>query len=362
MTTLKVKTDSKKYEIHLGHGLVDKISLKRLVGKREVLLLIDNKVPKPFVKKVENNIKRSSAARIKLLTVNASEKNKNFLYISRIYDFLIKNNFSRDTLIIGIGGGITCDITGFVGSTFLRGIDFVLIPTTLLSQVDASIGGKTGVNHKGFKNMIGTFNQPKKVIIDTSCLETLPKLEILCGLMEVIKHGVIADSRFFNWIEKNLNQILTLKPQYIQKAVKRSIEIKADVVTKDEKELGLRAILNFGHTFGHALETIGENKLYTHGEAVALGMLAACKLSEISDDFSEKSSERISSLIKKTGIDVKLKKKINHKKLIKLMQSDKKNNQGRLKFILLEKIGRAKIKVIKNNQVIEKAIKNSLFY
>ena len=159
---------------------------------------------------------------------------------------------------------------------------------------------------------------------------------------------------------KNLKQILTLKPQYIQKAVKRSIEIKADVVTKDEKELGLRAILNFGHTFGHALETIGENKLYTHGEAVALGMLAACKLSEISDDFSEKSSERISSLIKKTGIGVKLKKKINHKKLIKLMQSDKKSNQGRLKFILLEKIGRAKIKVIKNNQVIEKAIKNKV--
>jgi 3-dehydroquinate synthase len=180
--------------------------------------------------------------------------------------------------------------------------------------------------------------------------------------MEVIKHGLISDKGFFVWLEKNLKQILSLKPQFIERAIKRSIEIKADVVSKDEKENGLRAILNFGHTFGHALETIGNNKLYTHGEAVALGMLAATKLSESISDLDPEVFDRVHSTIKNTGIKVKLKKKIVPKKLITLMQSDKKKNNSQLKFILLEKIGKAKIKSVSNEVKIENAIKNSLFY
>ena len=319
-------------------------------------------MPELLINKLKNNLKNSSSKKINSIKINASENNKNMSYLAKVYDFLIRNNYSRDCVIFGIGGGITCDMTGFIASTFLRGVDFILVPTTLLSQVDASIGGKTGVNQKGFKNMIGTFNQPTQVIIETKFLKSLSKLEIQCGLMEVIKHGLIADKGFFVWIEKNLKQILSLKPQFIEKTIKKSIEIKASVVSKDEKENGLRAILNFGHTFGHALETIGSNKLYAHGEAVALGMLAATKLSESSSDLNPKVFNRVHSMIKNTGIKVKLKKKIIPKELIKLMQSDKKKNNSQLKFILLKKIGEAKIKSISNEMTIENAIKNSLFY
>ena len=362
MKIIKVKTDSKDYDIKVGHDLLGSTPLKKLVSQKDILLIVDNKVPELLINKLKNNLKKSSSKKINSIKINASENNKNMSYLAKVYDFLIRNNYSRDCVIFGVGGGITCDMTGFIASTFLRGVNFVLVPTTLLSQVDASIGGKTGVNHKGFKNMIGTFNQPVQVIIDTKFLKSLSKLEIQCGLMEVIKHGLISDKSFFVWLEKNLKQILSLKPQFIERAIKRSIEIKADVVSKDEKENGLRAILNFGHTFGHALETIGNNKLYTHGEAVALGMLAATKLSESISDLDPKVFDRVHSTIKNTGIKVKLKKKIFPKKLIKLMQSDKKKNNSQLKFILLEKIGKAKIKSVSNEAVIENAIKNSLFY
>ena len=359
MKIIKVKTDSKNYDIKVGHDLLGSAPLKKIVSQKDILLVVDNKVPELLINKLKNNLKKSSSKKINSIKISASENNKN---LAKVYDYLIRNNYSRDCVIFGVGGGITCDMTGFIASTFLRGVDFVLVPTTLLSQVDASIGGKTGVNHKGFKNMIGTFNQPVQVIIDTKFLKSLSKLEIQCGLMEVIKHGLISDKSFFVWLEKNLKQILSLKPQFIERAIKRSIEIKADVVSKDEKENGLRAILNFGHTFGHALETIGNNKLYTHGEAVALGMLAATKLSESISDLDPKVFDRVHSTIKNTGIKVKLKKKIFPKKLIKLMQSDKKKNNSQLKFILLEKIGEAKIKSISNEMTIENAIKNSLFY
>lgn len=362
MKTIKVKTNSKNYDIKVGNDLLGSIPISKLVSGKDVLLIIDNKIPELLINKFKKNLKKSSAKKISLIKIRAAEGNKNMSYIMKIYDYLIKNNYSRDCIVFGFGGGITCDITGFIASTFLRGVDFVLIPSTLLSQVDASIGGKTGVNHLGLKNMIGTFNQPSQVIIDTRFLKTLSKLEIQCGLMEIIKHGLISDKKFFDWLEKNLQQILALRPQVLEKAIKRSIEIKADVVSKDEKEEGLRAILNFGHTFGHALETIGKNKLYNHGEAVALGMLAATKLSEKSLNLNENNFERIYSLIEKTGISTRLKKKISPKKLITLMQSDKKKKNSSLKFILLEEIGKARIKTISSDSHIENAIKNSLFY
>ena len=362
MKIIKVKTNSKNYEIKVGHNLLGSIPLKKLVSQKDILLVIDNRVPESLINKLKSNLKKSSSKKINSIKINATENNKNMSYLAKLYDFFIRNNYSRDCVIFGIGGGITCDMTGFIASTFLRGVDFILVPTTLLSQVDASIGGKTGVNHKGFKNMIGSFSQPAQVIIDIKFLNSLSKLEIQCGMMEVIKHGLISDKKFFVWLEKNLNQILSLKPQYIEKAIKRSIEIKALVVSEDEREKGIRAILNFGHTFGHALETIGNNKLYTHGEAVALGMLAATKLSESNLKLGPEVFDRVYSIIKNTGIRVNLKKKINPKTLINLMQSDKKKSENQLKFILLEKIGQAKIKNIINEEVIENALKNSLFY
>ena len=191
MKVIKVKTDSKNYDIKVGHDLLGSTPLKKLVSQKDVLLIVDKKVPELLINKLKNNLKKSSSKKINSIKINASENNKNMSYLAKVYDFLIRNNYSRDCVIFGIGGGITCDMTGFIASTFLRGVNFVLVPTTLLSQVDASIGGKTGVNHKGFKNMIGTFNQPVQVIIDTKFLRSLSKLEIQCGLMEVIKHGLI---------------------------------------------------------------------------------------------------------------------------------------------------------------------------
>ena len=362
MKIIKVKTDSKNYEINLGHNFLCSIPIKKLVSNKDVFIIFDRKVPEARLKDFEKNLKKSKVKSIQIIKISATENNKNFSYLSKIYDFLIKNKFSRDCLIIGIGGGITCDITGFVASTFLRGVKFILIPTTLLSQVDASIGGKTGVNHKGFKNMIGTFNQPEKVIIDTKFLNSLSKIEILCGFMEILKHGLIADREFFLWLEKKLSKILSLNPQFIEKAIRRSIEIKAEIVFQDEKEKGLRAILNFGHTFGHALETAGKNKIYSHGEAVGLGMLAATKLSELVLSLDEKFSDSIYQVIKNSGMNVNLKQKVSAKKLIKLMQSDKKKKEGELQFILLKKIGQATIKKVKKIDLVEKAIKKSLFY
>ena len=362
MKKINIKTSSKEYQICIGNNLTSNYPIGKIVSKREVLIISDKKVPKKLINGLKTNLSRNKAKRVIEKSILATEKNKSLKYISKIYDFMLKEKLARDCLIIGLGGGITCDITGFISSTYQRGVDFVLIPTTLLSQVDASIGGKTGVNHMGLKNMVGTFYQPSLVLVDTASLKSLPKKEILCGLIEVIKHGIIKDGNFFNWLEKNIDSLVKLKTPELDYAIKRSIEIKADVVSVDEKESGLRAILNFGHTFGHAIETIGNNKDYSHGEAVALGMIVASKLSQIILGFSEEEDERILSLLKKTGISTTLKKKVLPKKLLKLTESDKKKKQGRISFILIERIGKAKITKVENKKTLEKVIERSLVY
>ena len=362
MKKITVKTSSKNYQIYIGEGLSRKFDFDPFVYKKEIFLIIDKNVPEKTIEDLKNNLKSSFPKRIIEKKIFASEKNKNLTYVSKIYDFMLKKKLGRDCLVIGVGGGITCDIAGFISATYLRGVEFLLLPTTLLAQVDASIGGKTGVNHKGFKNMIGAFYQPSLVIVDSSTLKSLPKKEILSGLVEVIKHGIIIDNRFFSWIEKNAIGLKKLKISSIEFAIKKSIEIKAKVVSKDEKEKGLRAILNFGHTFGHAIETAGENKLYTHGEAVALGMLAASNLSENISDLSRLEIERIKNLLVKLGIRTSLKKRIDADFLIKLMESDKKKDKGIINFITIEKIGKAKIQKVKEKKIISKVINKTFSY
>ena len=362
MKKIAVKTTSKNYEIFIGEGLSRKFDFDSIVHKREIFLITDKNVPKRIIEDLKKNLESSFPKRIIEKKIFASEKNKNLAYVSKIYDFMLNKKLARDCLVIGIGGGITCDIAGFVSATFLRGVEFLLLPTTLLAQVDASIGGKTGVNHKGFKNMIGAFYQPSTVIVDSSTLKSLPKKEVLCGLVEVIKHGIILDNKFFSWIEKNTNDLKKLKISAIEFAIKKSIEIKAKVVSEDEKEKGLRAILNFGHTFGHAIETAGKNKLYSHGEAVALGMLAASNLSENISDLSNLEIARIRNLLIRLGIRTSLKKKIDANTLIKFMESDKKKDKGIINFITIEKIGRAKIQRVKDKKLISKVINKTFSY
>ncbi len=362
MKKIAVKTTSKNYEIFIGEGLSRKFDFDPIAHKREIFLIIDKNVPEKTIEDLKKNLKSSFPKRIVEKKIFASEKNKNLTYVSKIYDFMLNKKLGRDCLVIGLGGGITCDVAGFISATYLRGVEFLLLPTTLLAQVDASIGGKTGVNHKGFKNMIGAFYQPSLVIVDSSTLKSLPKKEVLCGLVEVIKHGIILDNKFFSWIEKNAINLKKLKISSIEYAIKKSIEIKAKVVSEDEKEKGLRAILNFGHTFGHAIETAGENKLYTHGEAVALGMLAASNLSENISDLSNLEIARIKNLLVKLGIRTSLKKKIDANSLIKLMESDKKKDKGIINFITIEKIGRAKIQKVKDKKLISKVINKTFSY
>jgi 3-dehydroquinate synthase/shikimate kinase/3-dehydroquinate synthase len=269
--------------------------------------------------------------------------NKNFNSANKILDILLNKNFSREDCVISIGGGITGDVSGFAASLFKRGLKFINIPTTLLSQVDSSIGGKTGVNTKYGKNLIGSFYQPNLVISDVQFLKTLPKRELICGYGEILKHSLIANKRFYNFLDKNSDKILKLSSPYIEKAIYESCKIKKNVVEKDEKEKGVRKILNFGHTFAHAYEaSLGYSKKLNHGEAVILGMQSALSFSlknnliQINDYYS------ILEHISKASLPSNLKKFFKTRdlnKILSFMAKDKKNNSNNINLVLLKKIG-----------------------
>ena len=358
---VKVNLGKDSYQILIGDNFVERKLFNDLVKNREVIIVYDKNLDISVVKKTQSSYLKLGATASICIGIEAKEENKSYSSLNEIQNLLIENQFSRDCLLIGFGGGIICDLTGFAAATYQRGVDFILIPTTLLAQVDASVGGKTAINHPKGKNMIGSFHQPKKVFIDTSFLSTLPEKEIKCGLVEMIKHGLILDKNYLMWIEENIDSIQRLDKQIISKAIRRSVEIKSKIVSKDEKESGIRALLNFGHTFGHALESLNKYKDYTHGEAVALGILAASRLSEMLGNLTEKDVERIKSLFIKAGINTKTIKKINSKELYSAMQLDKKKRGKTLNFIVLEEIGKAKKINNLPKEKVQEAIENSLF-
>ena len=264
---------------------------------------------------------------------------------------LLKNKYSRDCCLLAYGGGVIGDITGYVAATYLRGVNFIQVPTTLLSMVDSSVGGKTGVNHSLGKNMIGAFYQPQSVIIDLDSLKTLPKKQFNAGMAEVIKYGVIYDKQFFEWLEKNKKKIISLDRVSLAKIIATSCKIKAEIVAKDEKESGIRAILNLGHTFGHAIEkNIGYGR-WTHGAAVACGMVIASELSEKLGKLSKNDLSRIKNLLSYFDLPIKLPKKINASKLYEAMKNDKKVLNNKIRLIIPKKIGECFIsdKVSKSN-------------
>ena len=303
-------------------------------------MVIDKKVPKKLINNITKALKRKKVFKFNF---DASEKNKNIKYVNKILKILLNKNFSRQDCLITIGGGITGDVGGFASSLFKRGLNFVNIPTTLLSQVDSSIGGKTGVNTKEGKNLIGSFYQPKMVISDIEFLKSLPKREIICGYGEVFKHSLILNKQFFKYLNINFSKVLNLKSPFIEKAIYESCKIKKTIVEKDEKEKNLRKILNFGHTFAHAFEaSLGYSKKLNHGEAVILGIKSAAKFSLSNNILKIKEFQLIENHLYKLKLPMNIGKFFSKKDLYRIlsfMKKDKKNNTRNINLVLLKKIG-----------------------
>ena len=275
---IKFKNLNKNYSILIGNNILKILpnKIKSLCPKtKKIALIFDKKIPSKYKKSISKNLKKYE---LLIYNFKANEKTKSLKSVNFLLNKLLSKNFNRSDLIIAVGGGITGDLTGFVASIFKRGINFISIPTTLLSQVDAAVGGKTGVNSSYGKNLIGSFSQPKLVISDTSFLKSLKKKEMICGYAEILKHAVINDKNFFKWLNKNANHVLKLKNPYLKKVIFKSCLIKKRIIEKDENEKNLRQILNFGHTFAHAFEATKKySKKLNHGEAVLLGIICAIK-------------------------------------------------------------------------------------
>ncbi len=340
---LLVKADTQKYPIIIGYKLTTKISniiKKNSINFKKCFIVVDKNVPKKFISNIIKSLKNYE---IYIHFFYANEKNKNFKSINDILEILLKKNFSREDCLISVGGGITGDVSGFAASIFKRGIKFINIPTTLLAQVDSSIGGKTGVNSIYGKNLIGSFYQPCLVISDTQFLKSLSRREIICGYGEIFKHALINSRSFFNFLDKNVKKILNLSSPFIEKAIYQSCKIKMIVVEKDEKETGLRKILNFGHTFAHAYEaSLGYSKKLNHGEAVILGIKTALHFSYKNKFLKKNEYQLISDHIVNSNIPCSLKKffKIRDlNKILSFMTKDKKNNSSKINLVLLKKIG-----------------------
>ena len=288
---------------------------------------------------------------LEVIEIGSGERIKNLDTVKGIYEKLLELEVDRSCLILGIGGGVVCDITGFVASTYLRGLRFGLVPSTLLSQVDAGVGGKNGVNLGGYKNMVGTFNQPEFVICDTNLLDTLPQREILSGLAEIVKHAAIGNEYLFSYLEENWEKALRLDTEVIEKLVYDSLLVKSSIVNRDEKERGERRKLNFGHTFGHAIEKASG---VSHGEAVSAGMVLASALSRKRGYLSSKDTERIEALLKQLKLPARL--PVNRKSLLDAIRKDKKRNGNNINFVLLQVIGCAVVEEIALKELEDTAL------
>lgn len=357
---IRVNLGDRSYDICIGSKILERIGskLKSFSSSPKTAIISNPTVYRLYGKKVLASIKSSGFDAIPVI-IPDGERYKDISIVQKIYGELLKHRLDRKSALIALGGGVIGDITGFVASTYMRGIDYIQIPTTLLAQVDSSVGGKTGVNHKLGKNMIGTFYQPKLVWIDIDTLKTLPKRELRAGLAEVIKYGVIWDSKLFKFLEENKEKILSLNKKALGYLIKRSCEIKAAVVSKDERESGLRAILNYGHTIGHAIETATGYKKYLHGEALAIGMHTEARLAEKLGIVNEKSVMKIKSLIDSYCLPSEMPSKIDVNPLLASMHLDKKAVAGELNFILPEWIGKVRIQKGIKGRIIRETLKTS---
>lgn len=335
---LNVELGERSYPIAIGPGVLDDAAqLARHVGGQKAAIVTNTTVAPLYLEKVAAPL-RAAGREVVEIVLPDGEEHKHWGSLMAVFDALLANKCDRKTTLIALGGGVIGDLTGYAAASYMRGVPFVQIPTTLLAQVDSSVGGKTGINHPLGKNMIGAFYQPRAVLADTSTLSTLPDRELSAGLAEVIKHGAILDAAFFDWIEANIAKLMARDPAALSHAIARSCEIKADVVRKDEREGGLRAVLNFGHTFGHAIEAGLGYGTWLHGEAVGCGMVMAADLSHRLGLIDAAALERVRALVKAAGLPSAA-PDLGADRWIELMEVDKKNEGGAIKFILLKPLG-----------------------
>jgi 3-dehydroquinate synthase len=342
MQTVRVALGERSYPIHIGAGLLDRADLVvPLLPQRRVAIVTNGTVAPLYLDRFARALGATGVAAVRVI-VPDGEAHKNWPTLNEVFDALLANRCDRKTAIVALGGGVIGDLAGFAAATYQRGVPFVQVPTTLLAQVDSSVGGKTAINHPLGKNMIGSFHQPLAVLADMDTLATLPAAELRAGLAEVIKHGAIRDGAFFDWLEANIHALLRLDRNALAYAVKRSVEIKAEVVALDERETGLRALLNFGHTFGHAIEAGLGFGAWLHGEAVAAGMVMAADLSARLGMLDRAAAERMRRLLEHAGLPV-AGPALGPDRYLDLMAIDKKAEAGRIRFILLDRIGAARI-------------------
>ena len=341
---IKLKSNNHEYSIIIGKNTLRVLpkKIKSLCPEtKKIALIIDSNVPNKFKYELKRKLKNYN---LLFLSFKSNEKNKSIKVVNYYLNKLLSKNFNRSDLIIAVGGGITGDVVGFISSIFKRGINFINIPTTLLAQVDSAIGGKTGVNSEYGKNLIGSFYQPKLVVSDTSFIYSLPKKEMICGYAEILKHSIIKDKKFFDWLKKYSRFIFQKKTKELIYAIKKSCEIKIFFVSRDINEKGLRMILNFGHTFAHAIEIRNNySKNITHGEAVLSGMILATKLSVAKKVCLPKILDQIKNIYKINNLDYTYRNYSQTSSINKLMpylKNDKKNNDSKINFILLKNIGK----------------------
>jgi 3-dehydroquinate synthase len=356
--TVPVQLGLRSYAIKIGSGLLARLGgecARMKLGAR-CTIITDTNVGRRYAKETFNALATSGFSP-SLIVVPAGETAKSLKTVQTCYDLLAAHRLERQSFIVALGGGVVGDLAGFVAATYLRGLAFVQVPTTLLAQVDSSVGGKVGVNLKAGKNLVGAFYQPRLVLCDLDALKTLPEREFRAGLAEVIKYGIIYDGKLFGRLERDLPSLLRREPKTLADIIARCCEIKAEVVGQDETEGGLRAILNFGHTIGHAIENISGYGTYLHGEAIAIGQVAAARLSARVLGLPERDVERVTSLFQWTGLPVSIKLGVpQRKKLLAAMKLDKKVSGGEVKFVLARKIGR----VVWGQQVSDALIQQAL--
>jgi 3-dehydroquinate synthase len=340
--SVPVQLGNRSYAIKIASALLQTLGHEcvRLKLGEQCAIITDKNAGKHFAKTVFDSLARAGFSPI-LITVPAGETAKSLRTVEKCYDQLAAHRLERKSFIVALGGGVVGDLAGFVAATYLRGIPFIQIPTTLLSQVDSSVGGKTGINLRAGKNLVGAFYQPKLVLCDLDTLKTLPEREFRAGMAEVIKYGIIYDARLFAELERDLPKILKRDKKALAPIIARCCEIKAEIVSQDEMENGLRAILNFGHTIGHAIENSFGYGKFLHGEAISIGQVAAAKLSEKILKLSKREVERIETLFKWAGLPTQTKISASQKKrLFEAMRLDKKTRDGVIRFVLARKIGK----------------------
>ncbi len=338
MKTLTVDLGDRSYPIYIGQGLLSQNLLAQHIRGQQVMVVSNETVAPLYMDKVLSQLEGFEVGQVILPD---GEIYKTTEVLNQVYDGLLSGRFDRKTTLIALGGGVVGDMTGFAAACYQRGVDFIQIPTTLLAQVDSSVGGKTGVNHPKGKNMIGAFYQPQCVLCDTDTLNTLEDRQLSAGLAEVIKYGIIRDREFFDWLVAHAADLVGRDPEALSYAIERSCQNKADVVVADEREAGVRALLNLGHTFGHAIETAEDYRGLLHGEAVAVGMCLAAQMSEDMGWIDSKATQEVEQACKALQLPTAIPQGLKAEDLIEHMQVDKKVDKGRVRLILLKAVGDA---------------------